>query len=234
MAKGHIVAMGAGRAIMERPHDPLHEYILTLTGTHRPRVLFVPTASGDDASYIVAFYEAYPSRRCEPSHLKLFYREALELRSLILENDIIHVGGGNTANMLAVWRLHGVDAILREAWEVGKVLCGGSAGAICCFEGGVTDSFSTRKLAPLADGLGFLTGSLCPHYDVDELRAPAYRQFVRDGALPDGYAADDQVALHFEGKELRAVLTSREGAHAYTLTTRDGVVEEKPMTPQRL
>jgi peptidase E len=226
---GHIVAMGAGRAIMENPEDPLHRYVLALADATEPQVLFLPTASGDDSAYIVSFYETYTRLRCRPSHLKLFYREELDLRAYILSRDVIHVGGGNTANMLDVWRRHGVDEILREAWSQGKVLCGGSAGAMCWFEGGVSDSFGTKRLAALNDGLAFLSGSLCPHYDVDKLRAPAYHEMLLQGSLPPGYAADDQVALHFVGTTLKCAVTSRLDGRAYSVSVEEDGVVERPI-----
>lgn len=229
---GQIVAMGAGRAIMENYEDPLHTYVLALAEVEEPRVMFLPTASGDDASYIVAFYETYNRLPCRPSHLKLFYREELDLRGCILSQDVIHVGGGNTANMLDVWRRHGVDRILREAWEAGKILCGGSAGAICWFAGGVTDSFGTKRLAALNDGLGILEGSLCPHYDADSLRAPAYREMLLDDRLPAGYAADNQVALHFQGRELKTAVASREGSKAYAVSADRGEIVEEVLPIQ--
>jgi dipeptidase E len=229
---GQIVAMGAGRALMERPRDPLHRYVLDLCETQEPRVMFLPTASGDDPGYIVAFYDTYTQLPCRPSHLKLFYREELDLRSYILSHDVIHVGGGNTANMLDVWRRHGVDRILLEAWKAGKVLCGGSAGAICWFEGGVTDSFGTRRLAALNDGLALLSGSLCPHYDVDALRAPAYQGMLRAGELPPGYAADDHVGLHFDGRDFKTAITSRADGKAYRVSASGESItqDELPIT----
>lgn len=225
----HILALGAGRAIMEQPDNPLHDYILSLANAEKPSVLFLPTASGDDKDYIEAFYKCYTEDKCIPADLKLFYREELDLRTYILKHDIIHVGGGNTANMIAVWKIHGVDQILKEAWEMGKILCGGSAGAICWFEGGVTDSFGSSRLAPLTGCLGLIKGSVCPHYDVDKLRKPAYHEFLKDGLLPAGYAADDEVALHFEGTELKTAVTSRPEAKAYKVSVDNGVVEEQPV-----
>lgn len=230
----HIVALGAGRTIMEQPHNPIHDYILSLSPNKKPSVLFLPTASGDDAAYIDSFYACYDTDRCQPSHLKLFYRDELDLRSFILKNDIIHVGGGNTANMMAVWRLHGVDRILKEAWDMGKVMCGGSAGAICWFEGGVTDSFGSSKLSPLMGCLGFIKGSICPHYDVDKLRKPAYHKFIKQGLLPDGYAADDEVALHFENNEFKTSVTSRVGGKAYRVSMHGDKVEEEALEVRQL
>lgn len=225
-----IVALGAGRAIMEQPDNPIHAYLLSLVKKRRPTVLFLPTASGDSESYTQAFYRAYTPEICVPSDLKLFYREELDLRGYILRHDIIHVGGGNTANMLAVWRLHGVDSILREAWEAGKILCGGSAGALCWFEGGITDSFGSSRLVPLMNCLGFLEGSICPHYDVDRLRKPAYHTFMKLGLVPPGYAADNEVALHFVNHTLQAAITSRPGGKAYKVYAAGrGRIIEQPL-----
>jgi peptidase E len=136
-----------------------------------------------------------------------------DLRELALSHDAILVYGGNTANMLAVWRVHGFDRILREAWEAGVVLCGWSAGMICWFEAGVTDSFGPQ-LAGLPDGLGFLPGSACPHYDGEERRRPVYQRLVADG-FPPGLALDDAAAARFEGTELVELVSSAAGARGY-------------------
>jgi peptidase E len=174
----------------------------------------VPTPSGDSDRAIAAFFEAFAQRDCEPSCLRLFGTPERPADQLA-DSDVIYVSGGNTANALAVWRLHGVDLALRAAWERGAVLGGVSAGANCWFACCVTDSFGTA-LDPLHDGLGLLPGSFCPHYDGEELRRPVYRALV-DSGFPGGYAADDGAALHFEGTELREVVTSLEGATAYRL-----------------
>lgn len=219
---------------MEYPDDPLHGYILELSAKPKPAVLFLPTASGDDQAYIKSFYRAYNEEVCTPSHLALFYRKELDLRSYILKHDIIHVGGGNTANMIAVWKLHGVDKILREAYDMGKVMCGGSAGAICWFEGGVTDSFGDSELHPLMGCLSFLEGSICPHYDGDALRRPAYHDFLLKNQLPAGYAADDQVALHFQDDSLKAAVTSRADGKAYRVHAEDGHIIEQEIPTELL
>lgn len=218
MADGHIVAIGGGAFSNRR----LDDEILALTGKRRPQVCLLPTAMGDDVSTIASFYEAL-ARRTEASHLELFDRSVENLAGFLLDQDVIYVAGGNTANMLAVWRLHGVDAVLRDAWERGVVLCGWSAGAICWFEDGVTDSFG--PLAALSDGLGLLPGSACPHYDGEVERQPTYERLVADG-LPPGIALDDDVGAHFVGTELVEVLTCREGATAYRVELRDGEVVE--------
>ena len=156
-----------------------------------------------------------------PSYLPFFPWPPENLADTAHEHDVILVCGGNTANMLAIWRVHGVDRLLREAWEKGIVLWGASAGMICWFEAGVTDSFGPQ-LEGMNDGLGFLAGSACPHYDGEERRRPRYRELI-DGGFPEGIAADDGVAVHFVGTELREVVTCRPGAAAYRVT-RDGDV----------
>jgi len=203
--------MGGGGFMME-PASPLDEFMLSLSSTPRPRVCLLPTAGGDSDRVIAAFFEAFARRDCEPSCLRLFGAPERPAEQLATQ-DVVYVSGGNTANALAVWRLHGVDVALRAAWERGAVLGGVSAGANCWFECSVTDSFGAG-LDPLHDGLALLSGSFCPHYDGEELRRPVYRELV-DGDFPAGYAADDCAAIHFVGTELREVVASREGARGY-------------------
>jgi len=191
----------------------LDGYVLELTGAARPRACYLPTASGDSQSYIDNFLAAY-SDRAEASVLRLFARELEDIRGHLLSQHLIYVGGGNTANMLAVWRLHGVDEVMREAWSAGVILCGLSAGANCWFEDSSTDSFGAT-LTALHDGLGLLAGSFCPHYDSEPQRRPSYRAAVAQGALPPGFAADDGVALRFAGHELAESVSERPNARCY-------------------
>jgi peptidase E len=207
--------------------EPLWEYALGLSGRQCPRLLFVPTASADDPRYVVDVYERFRGR-ADVSHVAFFPWPPDDLRRRTLEQDIIVVSGGNTANMLAIWRVHGFDRILREAWESGIVLCGGSAGAICWFEACVTDSFGPQ-LEGMRDGLDFLAGSACPHYDGEELRRPRYSELVRDG-FPPGIAIDDLAGVRFDGTTLREVVTTREGAGAYRVSP-DG---EEPLETRLL
>jgi len=211
VSEGRIVAIGGGG--FSAGDAGLDTFVLSLTGAQWPRVCFVPTASGDAESYVASFREA-DAERADASVLRLFAREIDDLRGHLLSQDVVYVGGGNTANMLAVWRLHGVDAIMREAWSAGVTLCGPSAGANCWFEACSTDSFGSA-LAPLVDGLGLLAGSFCPHYDSEPLRKPTYRAAVADGVLPPGFAADDGVGLLFAGHELVDVVSEQPGAGAY-------------------
>jgi dipeptidase E len=198
----HIVAMGGHATALE-------DYVLALAAG--PRVCFLPTAQGDDPATIVTFYEQLGAR-CEGTHLRLFGVPPSNLRELLLAQNAIYVAGGNTASMLATWRAHGIDRILREAWDAGIVLCGWSAGANCWFEASVTDSFGP-ELAGMSEGLGLLPGSFCPHYS-DESRRAVYALLLDEG-FPPGYAAEDGVALHFVDTELVEVVSAQDGARGY-------------------
>jgi dipeptidase E len=206
MAEPQIVAMGG------HPDDVLLDHVLSLA--RGKRVLYVPTPGMEDPSYTLWWY-ARMRERAVMTHLHFFPWPPDDLRELALSHDVILVTGGNTANAIAIWRTHGFDETLREAWQEGVLLTGWSAGMICWFEHGVTDSFGP-ELAPM-DCLGFLPGSACPHYDGEERRRPVYTQLVA-GGFPEGIAADDDVALHYAGTELRDVLASRTGAAAYRVT----------------
>ncbi|MFJ4439469.1 Type 1 glutamine amidotransferase-like domain-containing protein [Streptomyces sp. NPDC088923] len=190
-----IAVLGGGFSVAgDALLDP---WVLGHARSARPKVCFVPTASGDAPAYADAFRSAFGRLGCEPSVLSLFARDqdAAALRAHVLAQDVLYVGGGNTANLLAVWRAHGVDRLLREAAARGALLCGISAGANCWAEASLTDSYG--PLAVLADGLGLLPGSFCPHYDSEPGRRPAYRAAVASGALPGGWALDDAAAALF-------------------------------------
>lgn len=176
-------------------------------------MLFLPTASGDSAAYLLTFYQQLAGIDCEPRHLALFDRTVDDVASYIAEHDVVIAGGGNTANMLAIWRLHGVDRALRDAYAAGTVLTGWSAGCICWYEAGITDSF-TPGLGPLHDGLGILKGSACPHYDSEERRRPVYAREIAAGLLP-GIALDDGVAALYEDERLVEVVSGRPGGRAF-------------------
>jgi dipeptidase E len=206
MTEPQIVAMGGV------PDDVLLVHVLGLA--RGKRVLYVPTAGMEDPTYTLWWYGRMRGRG-ELTHLHFFPWPPDDLRGLALDHDVILVTGGNTANAIAIWRTHGFDEILREAWQDGVLLTGWSAGMICWFEHGVTDSFGP-EFGPM-DCLGFLPGSACPHYDGEERRRPVYTQLVADG-FPAGIAADDDVALHYVGPELREVVSSRDGATAYRVT----------------
>ena len=218
-----IVAMG-GATLRLREYDPrMGAFVLSLARRARPRVCFVGTASGDSPEYVANFYRVFSAHDCEPSDLGLFERTVADLRAFVLAQDVVYVGGGNTASLLAVWRMHGLDAVLREAWEEGIVLCGSSAGMNCWFEASTTDSFDLTELAGLRDGLALLPGSACPHYDGEDQRRPLYRRLVAEEGFPAGFAADDAAALVFEGTELREVVCTSEGSTGYRVDA-DGEV----------
>jgi len=211
------VAIGGGGFSMA-PQDLLFDDLVlglgrAVRGRSRPSICFVGTAGGDAEGYLASFYAAY-ARRAEAAHLALFNRTVGDIEAFLLDQDVVHVGGGNTANMLAIWRVHGVDRALRRAWEAGVVMAGVSAGAICWFEGGTTDSFGP-DLAGLNDGLGFLPGSFSPHYDGEARRRPLFQRLVGERALPDGYAADDGAAFVFRGTDLLEVVGSVPSARGY-------------------
>ena len=224
--KRTIVAMG-GLSWDDAERRRLEDYFLSFARRERPRVLFVPTAAADEARQTLWTYEQLGDR-AELSHLPFFPWPPENLRGLVLDQDVIYVSGGNTANALAIWRMHRFDAILREAWEAGVVLTGWSAGMICWFEAGVTDSFGPQ-LEGMRDGLGFLPGSACPHYDGEAERRPVYQRLVGEG-FPPGLAADDCVALRFDGTELAEVAAARAGSRAYRVSSEG----EEPIEPRLL
>jgi dipeptidase E len=220
-----IVAMGGGGFLMEPENPLLDDFVLKLKRGPDSRVCLLPTASGDSDRMIAQFY-TWLAPRCRGTHLPLYNRIHDDVEKLLMAQDIIYVGGGNTANMLAVWRTHGVDRALRRAYDAGIVLAGVSAGGLCWFDGGLTDSFG--GLMQLDDGLGFLTGSFCAHYDQGE-RRPSYERLVAQG-LADGWGADDGAALHFVDGRLHDALSSRSNARIHRV---ERAGEEAVCTPRR-
>ena len=257
--KRQIIAMGGASAISlantKRRENPtltpieclstlqeidyqLEKYILAQTKKTSPRVCFMATASGDDPGIYAVFYEVMKKFDCIPTHLSLFSGTSPDLRSQLLNQDLILVHGGNTRNMLTLWKDWGVDHLLREAYDQGTVLAGWSAGSICWFEAGVTDSVPGTLSALKA--LGFLKGSNCPHYDGEPERRPNYQRLMKEGKLQAGYAADDGVALHFTSNpgendfSLESIVSSRPEARAYRVSCEAGQVSEKMLVPRYL
>jgi peptidase E len=223
-----IVAFGGGGFSMEQGNPLLDDYVLGLTDAKRPRVCFLPTASGDADHYIVRFYRAFDSARCEPSHLSLFRRDggAADIHQHILASDLVYVGGGSVVSLIGTWRAHGLDTTLRLAWEQGTVMCGVSAGSLCWF----SSALSAFHGAPqLVEGLGLLPYSNCVHFDCERDREGAFRQHLLEG-MSAGYAAEDGAALHFTGDKLASVVTSRPKARAYRMRrTEAGRVERRAL-----
>ena len=231
MRPPQIVAYGGGGFSMEAGNPLLDDYVLAACGKDRPKLCFVPTASGDADHYIVRFYRRF-APVAEVSHVSLFRRDkgagAVEgdLERHLLAQDIIYVGGGSVLSLLGTWRAHGVDAMVKRAWRRGVLLCGLSAGSLCWFAEAVTAFHGPPQAVR---GLGLLPHSNCVHYDGEAARGDAYRQMVADGMRP-GYAAEDGVALHFEGRELLRAVSSRPTARAYHVTA-DG---ERPISVKYL
>jgi dipeptidase E len=226
MTTQQIIALGGGGFSMESTPF-LDDYVINSSGKDNPRICFVPTACGDADSYIVRFYRRFAASSCIATDLQLVKRQVADLEDYACSQDIIYVGGGNTANMLAIWKTHGFDKALLSALKAGTILTGLSAGSICWFEQGVTDSFGAR-LQPL-DCLGFLAGSNCPHYDGEEERRPVYHELIKNG-LKSGYAADDGVGLHFVDGKLEKVISSRPNAKGYKVEMSGSDVVENTLS----
>jgi peptidase E len=227
-----ILAMGGVQLRPGSTDWPMLQYLLDLTGQARPRICMLATAAGEHPEGLKNYYATF-AQRAEATHLDLFGRTVADVDAFLGEQDVIFVGGGNTANMLAIWRVHGVDRALKSAWESGVILAGWSAGGNCWFDGSVTDSFGLG-LDPLKDGLKLLPGSFCPHYDSESLRRPRYEELVGSGALPGGIAADDGVGCLFVGRELADVVASLPGQHAYRIERRKGNAVEETQVRARL
>jgi dipeptidase E len=230
-----IFAMGGGGFTMEPENPALDEFILTLADKPVPRLLLLPTASGDAERQVTSFRATYGDRPCQATELSLFRlgeTGGISLRDLVLRQDVVYVGGGSMRSMLAIWREYGLDAILREAWERGTVLAGLSAGAMCWFAGGVTKSTGIPR--PV-EGLGLLPHSLTVHADNDRDRLPVYEAAVASDVLPAGWAADDGVGLLFRDDRLERVVTSRPGTRAVRVErTAEGELVRTPILPALL
>ena len=233
-----ILATSGGYRPSARLHwevGPLTHHAVALAGVtgRAPRVCFVPTASGDDPRLITTFYDNAWRHGWSASHLSLMPMPNIEdIGEHLLRQDVIWVWGGSVAGLLSLWRLHGVDAAMREAWEAGVVLTGISAGSLCWHVGGNTDSFGP-SLRPVTNGLAFLPYSNGVHYDGEPERRPLLQRLIADGTLPPGYATDDGVGLRYRGTELHDVLTERDGARAYRVEPDvDRTARETPLTPR--
>lgn len=236
-SKKQIIAIGGvgftkkGQDEASISSDLIHKYFLEQTQTRSPRICFIPTASGEDQKYIISFYQTFATYDCKPVHLSLFDPPTSDLESFILGFDAIFVGGGNTKSMLALWREWKLDHILKKAWEQGTLLGGSSAGALCWFEEGITDSIPGPLTA--ISCLGFLKGSFCPHYDSEKERKPTYMRMLRDG-MKAGMAADDYVALHYIGDTLEKIVCASDTGCGYHVHCMDGHLVEKKIKPIRL
>jgi dipeptidase E len=226
-----LIVLGGGGFSMEK-HRALDRHFVAQTGKARPRVLFIGTASGDVESYRGKFYAAMRDLHCRAAHLSLFQPPSGDLEGFVRKHDAIFVGGGNTRSLLALWHEWGVAAILRGAYVRGTLIGGVSAGMICWFDWGITDSVP-GALTPLRC-LGWLPGSACPHYDAERERRPTFRRLVGSGAIPPGFAADDGVALHFVSGALHDVVSVRPHARAWWVDRCQGRARETAIVPRRI
>jgi peptidase E len=236
MKSKHIIAGSTGviqqQGMMEL--GPVIQYGLKITGKSAPKICYLGTAAGDAAEWTTSYYTACMGNHVFPSHVNVFpMPNVRDVRKHVLEQDMIWVGGGSVANLLAVWRVHGLDEILREAWENGIVLGGRSAGSICWHTGGTTDSFGV-DLRPVTNGLGFLPYSNGVHYDSEERRRPLFQQLIAEGTLGEGYATDDGVALHYRGRKLHKVIADTPNKYAYHVMKTDGGVQETRLEAELL
>lgn len=223
-----IIAIGG---VSARGDLALYPYIVAQARRPRPRIGYLPTASGDSDAFIVKFYEQFSGLPCELSHLKLFGRVP-DLEKYIPEQDVILVSGGNTRSMLALWQGWGLDVLLRRAWEAGAVLAGFSAGAICWFSEGLSDAWADR-LAPTS-GLDLIAGSCCPHYSNEPERRPVFQQLIACGEMRPGIGIDDGAAVHFRGARAAAVVTARGHAGAYAVAVSKGAVSETALAVEHV
>jgi dipeptidase E len=228
-----ILAMGGGGFTMEPNNPLLDDYVLSLTRRTEPRILFLPTASGDTTAQINAFKARFAHRTCVAEHVSLFrMRESTRsLEEIVFAQDIVYVGGGSMRNLLAIWQAHGLDTLLLDAWKSGIVLAGLSAGAMCWFQAGVTRSSGPPEVLA---GLGLLEGSLTVHADGEPERLPVWLAGVRSGELPGGWALDDGVGLLFRGKRLDRAVSSRPGAGAQRVDAIAGELVRTRVEPELL
>ena len=223
--KKQIIAIGGGGFGRSPGEGVIEKYILDQSNKERPNICFIPTATGDNEAYKVNYYSTFSKLNCSPVHLD-FFKRTPDLEELIKQQDVIFVGGGNTKSMLAVWKDWGLDLILKEAYERGVIMCGVSAGAICWFEEGITDSWSEEL--KVMDCLGFVKGVCCPHYDEEPQRRPSLSKFLTEGVMQSCYAVDGGCALHIENEqEYKAVVFAKD-KNAYCVDLENNEVKEEP------
>ena len=222
--KKQIIAIGGGGFGRTPGEGLIEKYILDQSEKDIPNICFIPTATGDNEAYKVNYYSTFSKLDCSPSHLD-FFKRTPDLKELILKQDVIFVGGGNTKSMLAVWKDWGLDLLLKEAYEKGVIMSGVSAGAICWFDQGITDSWAEDL--KVMDCLGFIEGACCPHYDEEPQRKPSLNKFITEKVLKSCYAVDGGCALHIEDeKEFKSVVFSK-NKNSFLVEMKDNKVAEK-------
>ena len=225
-----IIAIGGGGFGRNPKHNKIEKYILSQIDKDKPNILFIPTASGEDKNYIINFYSCFSKLECSPDHITFFQR-TLRLDSIINKADIIYVGGGNTKSMLAVWREWKLDILLKKAYLKGKILCGVSAGAICWFEQGVTDSWASNLNSMQC--LGFIDGMCCPHYQEEKERRPSVHKMMEEDKLISGWSIDGGAAVHFKNGNYYKSLRFYNNSNVYHISKSDEkIIEEKQIMTQ--
>ncbi|TCZ68316.1 peptidase E [Paenibacillus albiflavus] len=224
-----IIALGGGGFSKEPENPLLDNYILKQSSSAKPKVCFIPTASGDSEGYIQRFYQAFEQLNCTASHLSLYKPPTLDIEDYIMDKDILYVGGGNTRNLVTLWKEWKLDQYIRSAYDSEIVLAGLSAGSICWFEEGVTGSLGVELSSLRA--LGFLQGSFCPHYDDESERRPSFHKLLESNQIGSGYAAADGVAFHYRDEEMYQVVSSRPNALAYRVELVNHEAVDIPIKP---
>ena len=220
-----VIAIGGGGFGRTQKSHLIEQYILDQSSQEKPNICFIPTATGDLDPYVVNFYSVFSKLNCNPSHIS-FFKRTIDLEEHILNQDVIFVGGGNTKSMLAVWKDWGLDLILKKAYDQGAVMSGVSAGAICWFEQGLTDSWASElKMMPC---MNFISGNCAPHYDEEPQRRPATKKLLQDNAISFMYGIEGGAALHFINEQPEKTVRFQKNKHSYNVTLKDSTVSEKP------
>lgn len=220
-----VIAIGGGGFGRTQESNLIEQYILDQTSKTKPKICFIPTATGDLDSYIVNFYSVFTKLKCEPSHIS-FFKRTIDLQAHIQKQDAIFVGGGNTKSMLAVWRDWGLDLILKDAYDRGVVMSGVSAGAICWFEGGLTDSWASDL--KMMECMNFIPGNCAPHYDEEPERRPATKQFLENKSIDFMYGIEGGAALHFVDEIPNSTIQFKKNKNAYKVTLDGDNILESP------
>ena len=222
-----IIAIGGGGFGRHPGVGTIEKYILQQSIKDKPNICFIPTATGDSDSYKVSYYATLNQLNCNPTHLD-FFKRTPNLEELISEQDIIFVGGGNTKSMLSVWKEWGLDSILKNAYSQGTIMSGVSAGAICWFEKGVTDSWADKL--NVMECLSFTKGNCCPHYDEEAERKPALSQFINENKLNSCYAIDGGCALHIKNDEIYKAISFMDGKNSYLVNKENGIIKDDSLS----
>ena len=226
-----VIAIGGGGFGRTQDSNLIEQFILDQTGKKNPKICFIPTATGDLDSYIVNYYSVFSKLDCDPSHIS-FFKRTIDLEEHIFKQDAIFVGGGNTKSMLAVWKEWGLDLILKNAYEQGIVMSGVSAGAICWFEAGLTDSWASEL--KMMECMSFIPGSCAPHYDEEPERRPATKKFLEDQSISFMYGIEGGAALHFIDEQPGSTIRFKKNKNAYKVTCESNKIHENAYQAKEL